>query len=111
MEGRPHSSLSFNAVKVVNLELAARKAQIEQVLTGEKQSISSTPISAVTNFMDTAMPGWQTSLVHAGREVAKMALGGFGGVVMDTVSPLLSNVYSGGMPHQARKGFAAIMDR
>jgi len=109
-KGVPVSGLSFNMVKVVNLELAARSAQIEEIRTGTSSALPSISIDAVVNAIDSASPGWQSSLsagAHSmassiGRGAMDAVMNRASGIVSD-VGPLLTNVVSGGMPFQARR--------
>lgn len=105
----PAGTLSINAVKVVDFELAARNGQIEEIRTSVPASEPSTTIDSVINVLDDVAPGWQSNL----REMAADAAHG----AAVNVGRLLREVWSGGKPAQARAGLIggmrgmSIMDR
>lgn len=94
----PSGGASINAVKVVDLELAARNGQIEELRTGEPPKLPSTTIDTVVNALDSMSPGWQSSLrkvVTDGAKRVGMTAMNYG------MSTLMASVYGGGVPYQA----------
>lgn len=109
-KGVPVNSLSFNAVKVVDFELAPRNNQIEEIRSMESPALASTTIDSITNMLDGLSMGWQSSLRKMSYDAARAAMPGVGSAILDTVSPLLANVYSGGHPYHARAALRGIRD-
>jgi hypothetical protein len=100
-KGVPAGSLSINAVKVVDFELAARNGQIEEIRTSVPPSEPSTTIDSVINVLDDVAPGWQSNL----RDMASEAAHG----AAVNVGRLLREVWSGGKPAQAKAGLRGMI--
>jgi len=117
--------LSFNAVKVVNLELSPRSNQIEPVVHAVPRSVPFTNVESITNKLDEMSPGWQNSLISKMKDMgvggsssagatsysSMLGAAGIGAAASNReVRDLLSIVWSGGTPWQARSR-GSVMDR